>query len=226
MSPRRICALILALVLFSVAVPVALSQDFTIVALPDTQNEAQFFPTVLNSQTHWIANNQQTLNIQMVLGEGDIVNDGADFAQQQNADAAFRVLDMAGVPYLLAIGNHDYDGANPKGGRLVSGFNQWFGPSRYAGDSFYKGMFPAGSNENFYGVLNIGGQQYLFLMLEYRPRSTSLDWAEGLLSANSGMQAIVVTHSYLLLSGKREDVCDSQDMPLPANADGQDIGSA
>src|SRR6185437_10730146 len=50
----------------------------TIIVLPDTQNEAQFFPSVLDSQTSWIVNNQKALNIQMVLGVGDIVNDGAD----------------------------------------------------------------------------------------------------------------------------------------------------
>src|SRR5689334_23896542 len=127
----------LALLCLFVAAPV-LAQDFTIIALPDTQNEAQFFPTVLNSQTQWIVNNQQDLNIQMVLGDGDIVNDGADPAQEQNADAAFRLLDMAGVPYMLAIGNHDYDGANPKLSRSVTGFNGTFGPARYAGKAFYQ----------------------------------------------------------------------------------------
>src|SRR5690349_12216241 len=87
----------------------AVAQDFSIVVLPDTQNEAQFFPQVMNSQTKWIAANAnaQSRNIQMVLGVGDIVNDGASTAQQQNADAAIRVLDNASIPYLLAIGNHD-----------------------------------------------------------------------------------------------------------------------
>jgi carboxypeptidase family protein/Big-like domain-containing protein/calcineurin-like phosphoesterase family protein len=203
--------------------PIARSQDFTIIALPDTQNEAQFFPAVMQSQTQWIVNNQQALNIQMVLGEGDIVNDGADNTQQANADAAVRLLDTAGVPYLLAIGNHDYDGANPKVSRSALGFNQWFGPARYAGYSFYKGNFPSGSNENFYGELTINGEQYLFLMLEYRPRSMSLDWAESILSANPGMKAIVVTHSFVPPNGSREDRCDTQDMALPANADGEDM---
>src|SRR6185437_4928011 len=208
------CSFVLALL------PSALCQDFTIIVLPDTQNEAQFFPSVLDSQTSWIVNNQKALNIQMVLGVGDIVNDGADPAQQANADAAVRLLDNAGVPYMLAIGNHDYDGANPKASRSVTGFNQTFGPARYSTYGYYQGMFPAGSNENFYGVVTINGQQYLFLMLEYRPRSTALDWADSILNNNPGMQAIVVTHSYLTSAGKREDLCDTQDMPLPANADG------
>ena len=211
-----------AVLIYLISLPAAFCQDFTIIALPDTQNEAQFFPSVMKSQTQWIVNNQQTLNIQMVLGEGDIVNDGADNTQQANADAAIRLLDTAGVPYMLAIGNHDYDGANPKASRSALGFNQWFGPARYADYSYYKGNL-SDSNENFYGELTIDGQPYLFLILEYRPRAASLDWADSILSANPGMKAIVVTHSFLLPSGKREDRCDTQDMPLPANADGHDV---
>src|SRR6185503_2756493 len=67
----------------------------------------------------------------------------------------------------------------------------------------------------------INGQQFLFLALEYRPRSAALDWAESILNSNPSMQAIVVTHSYLLQTGKREDQCDTQDMPLPTNANGE-----
>jgi hypothetical protein len=223
MLSRRLCSLLATLGFLSVLLPSAQCQDFSIVVLPDTQNEAQFFPSVLDSQTAWIVNNQQALNIQMVLGVGDIINNGADSAQEANADAAVRLLDNAGVHYMLAIGNHDYDGANPKVSRSVTGFNHTFGPARYADKAYYQGMFPAGSNENFFGVLTIGGQQYLFLVLEYRPRSTSLDWGESILNSHSSMPAIVVTHSFLLQTGKREDRCDTQDMPLPANADGEDM---
>src|SRR5512140_155773 len=94
--------------------------DFTVVVLPDPQNETQYLPQVLNSQTQWIVNNRQALNIQMVLTEGDNINDGASTAQLQNLDAAFRLLDNAGIPYLLAIGNHDYNGFNPKASRKLS----------------------------------------------------------------------------------------------------------
>src|SRR5262249_32424331 len=189
--------------IFSLLCPIARGQDFSIVVLPDTQNEAQFFPQVMNSQTKWIVDNAQARNIQMVLGVGDIVNDGADNAQQQNADAAIRLLDNAGIPYMLAIGNHDYNGFNPKVSRDATGFNQWFGPARYAGKPFYKGNFPSGSNENFFGELTIGGQTYLFLVLEFRPRSSSLDWAESILSAHPDEEAIIVVHSFLRTTGTR-----------------------
>ena len=187
--------------------------DFSIILFPDTQNEAQYFPQVLQAETQWVVNNRAALNIQGVLGLGDIVNDGASTAQQQNADSAIRTLDNAGIPYLLAIGNHDYDGGNNGAyPRLVTGFNQWFGPLRYAGKSYYKGNFPSGSNENFYGVLTINGKQYLVLVLEYIPRSTSLSWATSVVKNNPDKEIIVVTHSYMFFDNTRVDACDTQDL--------------
>ncbi len=199
------------------------SSDFSFVLLPDTQNEAQYFPNVLSSQTQWIVNNRAQLNIQAVLGLGDIVNDGADNAQQTNADAAIKQLDTAGIPYFLAIGNHDYDGGDDGVlARAVTGFNQWFGPSRYAGKGYYKGNFPSGSNENFYGVLTINGKQYLILVIEYIPRTSSLDWAASIVQANPDKEVIVVTHSFLFVDGTTADRCDTQDRPRKDN-DGEQM---
>jgi hypothetical protein len=69
-------------------------------------------------------------------------------------------------------------------------------------------------------VLTINGQQYLFITLEYRATSASLDWAESILAANPDKEAIVVAHSFVLKNNRREDLCDDQDMPA-ANATGQ-----
>ncbi len=198
--------------------------DFSFVLLPDTQNEAQYFPNVLSSQTQWIVNNSKQLNVQAVLGLGDIVNNGTDVTQQTNADLAIRQLDNAGIPYFLAIGNHDYDGGEDAGvvARAVTGFNQWFGPSRYASKNYYKGNFPSGSNENFYGVLTINGKQYLILVLEFIPRTTSLNWAASIIQANPDKEVIVVTHSFLFVDGTTADRCDTEDKPRSDN-DGEQM---
>ena len=44
------------------------AQDFSLVLLPDAQNETQFYPQVLASQTNWVVQNQAALNIQALLG--------------------------------------------------------------------------------------------------------------------------------------------------------------
>ena len=74
---RRTC---LALFLFAFSI-FAAAQDFTIVALPDTQHYSQSYPQIFNSQTQWIKDNVSALNIRLVLGEGDIVNGGGDIGQ-------------------------------------------------------------------------------------------------------------------------------------------------
>ena len=191
----------------------AQSDWFSIAVLPDTQNEAQFAPDMMLKQTQWIAANRTKLRIQAVLGLGDIVNDGASNTQQSHADSAVRVLDDAAIPYLLAIGNHDYDGANTGAAkRSATGFNKWWGPARYANKTYYRGQYPLGSNENFYGVLTIYGKQFLVMVLEYIPRTESLDWATWIIQNNPDKDVIVVTHSFLFNDGTRVDRCDTNDL--------------
>src|SRR5689334_2636738 len=49
--------------------------DFTIIALPDTQYYSESYPDTFTAQTQWIVDHASALNIQMVLGLGDVVND-------------------------------------------------------------------------------------------------------------------------------------------------------
>ena len=182
--------------------------EFTIVALPDTQYYSRDFPEIFRAQTQWIADHVQDQNIQLVLGLGDIVDDGADFTQWQNADAAVHTLDGR-VPYLMAIGNHDYANAKPAARTAgAAGFNQFFGPSRYSNAAWYRGNYQ-GSNENFYGVVKINGRDFLILVLEYAPRDAALAWADGVLQANQDKEAIIVTHSFTFTDNTRMSRCDA-----------------
>ena len=49
-------------------------EDFTLIALPDTQNESQYYPEFFTSQTQWIVNNETLENIIFVTHLGDLVN--------------------------------------------------------------------------------------------------------------------------------------------------------
>ncbi len=188
--------------------PAITGDEFTIVALPDTQYYSRDFPAIFQSQTQWIADHLQDQNIKLVLGLGDIVDDGADPVQWQNANSAVSTLDGR-VPYLMAIGNHDYASAKPAARTAgAQGFNQFFGPGRYAGASWYRGNYQ-GSNENFYGVVNINGKDFLILVLEYAPRDVALAWADGILKANQDKEAIIVTHSFTFTDNTRMSRCDA-----------------
>ena len=182
--------------------------EFTIVALPDTQFYSSLHPEIFAAQTQWIANHVQDQNIKLVVGLGDIVDGGGDLTQWQNADAAVRLLDGQ-VPYMMAIGNHDYDQNNPAG-RTAStkNFNSFFGPARYAGAPWYKGSFPAGSNENFYGVVNVNGRNYVIIVLEFAARDSALAWADSILKANQDKDAIIATHMFTYMDNTRISGCD------------------
>src|SRR6195256_6184232 len=68
------------------------ADEFTIIALPDTQFYSSLNPQIFAAQTQWIADHVVDQNIQLVVGLGDIVDAGGDVTQWQNADSAVRLL--------------------------------------------------------------------------------------------------------------------------------------
>jgi hypothetical protein len=202
------------------------SSDFSVVVLPDTQNYSEYNPAVFNAQTQWIVNNASTLNIQLVLHEGDIVNGGGDPTQWANADAAMKILDGK-VPYVAVIGNHDYDKVNPDGRTAyAANFNKYFGPQRYAGTPYYQGSFDPNSNESFYSVFTLGGKQVMVLALEVYPRDAVLDWANSVIDANPDKEVIILTHSYMFADDTRVGRCDQggkSDLKVATDNDGEDM---
>lgn len=208
---RTLIARMAAFVLVLAALPMVAQTtpgEFTIAALPDTQFYSKSYPQILTAETQWIANHAKQMNIQLVVGLGDIVDSGGESYQWQNADLAYRILDGK-VPYVAAIGNHDYDRNNPAG-RTAStkNFNAYFGPQRYAGMGWYKSQYPQGSNENFYSIITLGGKQYLILVLECFPRNSALSWAAAVMKNHPGIDTIVVTHAYTYADSTRMDRCD------------------
>lgn len=205
-------ALLVATLLGTSLLEAQTAGDFTIVVLPDTQNYSQFYPQIFDSQTQWVANNATGQNIALVIGVGDVVNIGKDATQTSNANHSISILDQAGVPYVFAIGNHDYETLPPTS-RAATTFNQYLGPSRYANKTYYgSSNYPPGSNENFYATFTWGGTSYLILVLEYVPRDSALAWGKSVLDANTDKEVIVVTHSYLYSDSTQVDECDTADM--------------
>src|SRR6476660_9273823 len=86
--------------------------DFTVVVLPDPQYYSATNPAIFDSQTQWIVNNISALNIKFVIDVGDTVNGGGEASQWQAASNAMSKLEGK-VPYIVALGNHDYNAADP-----------------------------------------------------------------------------------------------------------------
>ncbi len=169
---------------------------FTLVHIPDTQFYSESFPATFTAQTQWIVNSRSRLNIAFVNHVGDIVQNGANGGNQiewQRADAAMDLLDGV-VPYIAAVGNHDYNVVSSKASGS-SAFQAWFGPSRYAGAAWYLGAAP--DNENFATTFTAGGYTFLNLTLEWQPDAAALAWAQGQMNANPGLPVIIATHEHL-----------------------------
>ena len=82
------------------------AQDFTIVALPDTQHyvDSANFP-IFTAQTQWVVNNRNPLNIVFTTQLGDISEHGdAIELEWQRADASMDVLDNNGIPNSVVPG--------------------------------------------------------------------------------------------------------------------------
>ena len=82
------------------------AQKFVIPVMPDTQNEVVDRQEMFLSRFRWIIEMKDSLNIPFVLHVGDVVNYDNLF-HWKNAGAGFEMLDNAGIPYAIAVGNHD-----------------------------------------------------------------------------------------------------------------------
>ena len=203
--------------------------SFTLVALPDTQYYSERLPEAFLSQTRWIARHAHELNIQAVIGLGDIVDNGGELPQWHHAMSALNLLREARVPYFLAIGNHDYNPAYIGAAaayRGVSHFNQFVGPDFYRPELGYGGSMTPGSNENFFGTLKIGGRDYLFVILEFSPRDEALAWASRVVEAHPDHEVIVAMHSYLFSDNTRITRCakyNKRPYGLTQDNDGEEV---
>ena len=171
--------------------------SWTMAVLPDTQVYSQSFPQHFSAQTQWIADNAISHNIQMVLHEGDVVNNN-NVSQWDNARPAMDLLNSV-VPYAIAPGNHDY-GPNGNASTRDSLFHDpnYFGPGTpYATQPTVGGFFEPGKTDNSWHTFNAGGQDWLVLALEFGPRDEVIDWANQIVESHPDHLTSLVTHAYM-----------------------------
>ncbi len=203
--------------------PLTPGEDFTLVAIPDTQYYSEGSASRANTvtvqqligtfgaQTQWAVDNRQARNIAFVSHMGDIVengNFGGNDIQWQRASAAMANLENPvttllanGIPFGVAPGNHDIDpiGAYDTGSTLF--YNQYFGVSRFDGRSYYGGHYGT-DNTNSYSFFTASGLDFMVIHFAYdtTPNAAILNWADALLKANPHRRAIVTSH-YIIGQG-------------------------
>ncbi|NLE37294.1 MAG: metallophosphoesterase, partial [Pirellulaceae bacterium] len=175
--------------------------SWTIAIMPDIQKYTSHYPGLLRLQAHWIAENKDKRNIVYVLQNGDLTDNNHP-RQWERASRAMGILDDV-VPYAIVTGNHDYGNGSPKD--RSTRINDYFPPSRFQHWPTFGGTMEPGRIENNYHLFEAGGREWIVIGLEFGPRDSVLEWADGLLSAYSDRTAIVFTHAYLYSDSTRYD---------------------
>ena len=232
------------------------SATFSIIQITDSQFYAERHPEILEAQIGWIIANEVAENIIYVAQTGDLKDDsacdnkivgvgtGMNRTEWQIVDQAFSGLDVAGIPYGVVPGNHDFD---PVSGSCPDYVNQrpltlynndgstdpsftGFPPSRFAGDPFYGGTRdPANlSNEDNYTLFDSDGVMFISINLAYKPAPDAgvvdpeLDWADMLLKANPDRLGIITSH-YLMDTNPGNQLGDYGDEVYQALADNPNL---
>lgn len=175
------------------------ADDFSVVVLPDTQyytDKNRGFEQYFYDQTAWIRENRSAYNIVSVIHNGDITDRGDEIEYQWTvADTAMSTLESPedgladGLPYGVAVGNHDNRGGT------TTLFNKYFGVSRFAGRSYYGGHYDKTNNQNWM-TFSSGTIDFVVVSLEFdlTPDKAIMDWARSIFEMHPNHFGILNSH--------------------------------
>ena len=172
---------------------------YSLAIVGDTQRVNEIYPDALDDIYRWIADNAEREKIQFVIGVGDITEQ-SKVIEWENAKAALKILEDAGIPYSLARGNHDMKTTNPADQTRL-GMNDVFG--NYVNYTSQFGGFYGDDITNSWRTQTIGEIDYLFITLDYGASDDMLKWASEVVSAHSEHKVIITTHGYEYYSGNK-----------------------
>ena len=199
------------------------ASDFTIIVLPDTQYYSRDASPTFAAQTQWIVNSKNLKNIVHVAHLGDCVENANLTSEWDLADAALSLIEdpnttglLYGIPYGIAVGNHDQDPQGNPAGNSTTLYNTYFGESRFLGRTYYGGHFGS-NNDNHFSLFSAGGMDFIVIYIEFdlAANPSVLAWADELLKTHVNRRAIIVSH-YIAEPGN----------PAPFGVQGQAIYEA
>ena len=175
--------------------------NFTIIVFPDV-NTGIYYNAPKN-QTQWITDNKDALNIQFVIGLGDILELESNISEWESISQALKILDDAGIPNSVLPGNHEHTGwghqhiygQETDENAISPNFDKYFNVSRYNSTAWWGGSYL--NLTNSYYLKTIGGEDYIFISLGWCPTSAEIAWADSVLTYYSNRKAIISTHGYL-----------------------------
>jgi hypothetical protein len=196
--------------------PLTPADDFTVVALPDTQYYTRDAnpperpdpddPELFNAQTRWAWDNRADRNVVGLLTLGDIINNADQQPQWKRASAAFSILEdfsdpawPDGLPFAASFGNHDqYPKDEPN---ATDEANTHLGTGRFAGRSYYGGNYDGDNDEN-YVYFRSGDLTIVAVNFQFNPAPSAavLAWARRVFAAHPNALGVVTSH-YIVTSG-------------------------
>ncbi|MBQ9783486.1 MAG: metallophosphoesterase [Clostridia bacterium] len=191
-------------------------REYSFAVIGDTQYTTRYNPTNLPPIYQWIVDNRESKNIQYAIGLGDITDTDVE-TEWNTAKDAISLLDGK-VPYSLVRGNHDVKTGGAK-------FLELFGTDSDYADQFtqtdgndggvYEGTFTnygkvseTGSISNTWRTLEVGGDKWLLVNLDYGVGDEVLLWAGDVIAAHPEHRVIITTHGYLFADGSTIDNSD------------------
>lgn len=190
--------------------------EFSIAILPDTQyyssekhggKKEMFF-----AQTDWIAQNAAKEKIAYVIHLGDITDDGEKLPQQwvNAADAMYRLEKPQpgypqGIPYGMAVGNHDQTKSQYPLSGSTAHYNKYFGVDHFKNKKWYGGHY-RDNNDSHYDLFTAGGVKLIVIYMEYDSYDEDIEnlnkWISGILEKYKDRKAILVSHSIIHFNKK------------------------
>ncbi len=217
MKNRLSVSLLLACSLLGIAQVEAQQKDkrrFSIAVLPDTQYytaESQGGGNYLfESQTAWIRDNCKVENIVYTIHLGDITDHGDNKPREwELAAKAMYALEKPlpglaeGMPYGIAVGNHDQVASQFAKSGKTEGYNKYFGIDHFKSKSYYGGHFGK-DNDSHYDLFSAHGQKFIVIYIEFdafdEQQEDMNHWAGQLLERYADHRAIIVSHYTLFLN--------------------------
>lgn len=184
--------------------------EYTFVFYPDIQETVDYQRSLIYKQNEWVRDHADDMNLAAVLTLGDLTN--GIFSNWHTAYDAFKIFDNADVPYVLLLGNHDYDDQKNtlEGERFTGHFNEFFEYEKYASEDWFVEAKEEGKLDNACYTFSGAGVNYLVFALEFGPSDSTLEWASSILDRPeyADYRAIVLTHSLVTRNGRFTSAAD------------------
>jgi len=189
-------------------------RPWTLVVIPDTQHytadwrKAPYEHMITGFQ--WIIDSKESLNIKMVQGLGDIVQDWDSRTQWNRGEKAWNLL-RGHVLYMPVAGNHD----DP------DSFNQRFPALEFTRLPWWGSCYQDARNSYF--TMKLSGRDYMFLQVQSFDQYSNHDfaalmWAEGVIQNHPNHRVILATHDMYSTSIIRNRLLSKFDNIVLANA--------